>query len=155
MPQIIVKLRTWLGDALRQLVRIDDTPHRKAAGLALGVFLGTFPGVGPIAALTLAFLFRVNRATALAGSLLTNTWISLAILAPAVQVGSRIFRLDEQRVMDALRQLMADFSFRKLFDIPTGAVLGAIVSGFLIISLVVGFFVYVFSILIFMRLKKA
>lgn len=81
-----------------KLFRINDTPQRIALGLGLGVFLGILPGSGPLAALFLAFLLRVNRAAALLGSLLTNTWLSIATFLLSVKLGSAIMNLRWQEV---------------------------------------------------------
>jgi uncharacterized protein (DUF2062 family) len=81
-----------------KLFKINDSPQRIALGLGLGVFLGIIPGTGPLAALFLALLFRVNRASALLGSLLTNTWLSIVTFLLAIKVGSFIMRLNWQSV---------------------------------------------------------
>ena len=74
---MINKIREYLRLILAKLFNINDTPHKIALGLGLGVFAGILPGTGPIAAIFLALAFRANRASALLGSLLTNTWLSL------------------------------------------------------------------------------
>ncbi|PIR13657.1 MAG: hypothetical protein COV50_05635, partial [Flavobacteriales bacterium CG11_big_fil_rev_8_21_14_0_20_35_7] len=56
---------------------MNDTPQRIALGLGLGSALGMLPGTGPLAALFLAVVFKVNRASAFLGSLATNIWLSL------------------------------------------------------------------------------
>ena len=101
-----------------QLVEINDTPHRKAMGLAIGVFCGIFPGTGPLAALAVSFVLKVNRAAALLGSLLTNTWLSLVTLGLAVKIGALIQGEDWQKIQ-------------------TGAILnalGSVILGFVIVG---------------------
>jgi uncharacterized protein (DUF2062 family) len=71
-----------------KLFRINDSPLKIALGFGLGVFIGVMPGVGPVIALLLAFLFRVNRASALLGSILFNTWVGLIALLLAIKIGS-------------------------------------------------------------------
>ncbi len=70
---------------------INDTPHKIAAGAALGIFLGIVPGEGVMTTLVLASLFRFNRAAALIGVLATNMWTTLAVLPLAAGVGSFLF----------------------------------------------------------------
>ncbi len=82
------KIKEWIKSHYRNILGINDSPHRTALGLGLGVFLGNFPSMGPLAAVTAAFLFKANRAAALIGSLLTNTWMSLVTLGFSVQLGS-------------------------------------------------------------------
>ena len=69
-----------------KLFRINDTPLKIALGFGLGVFLGVMPGVGPVVALLLAFIFRINRASALLGSLLFNTWSGIISLLLAIEI---------------------------------------------------------------------
>jgi len=81
-----------------KLFRIDDTPQRIALGLGIGVLLGILPGSGPIAALFLAWVLRVNQASALLGSLFTNTWLSIVTFILSIKVGSIITKLNWQDV---------------------------------------------------------
>jgi uncharacterized protein len=71
-----------------KLFRTNDSAHKIAGGLALGVFLGILPTTGPIAALVVSGFLGVNRASALLGSLLTNTWINIATLGLALKIGN-------------------------------------------------------------------
>ncbi|MDI6606430.1 MAG: DUF2062 domain-containing protein, partial [Candidatus Omnitrophota bacterium] len=70
-----------------KVFRINDSPRKVALGMGLGVFSGILPGTGPIAAVCLAFIFRANRAAALLGSLITNTWLSFFIFLVAIKTG--------------------------------------------------------------------
>ena len=76
-----------------RLFKINDSPQKIALGLGLGVFAGILPGTGPLAALFLAFIFRANRASALLGSLATNTWISFVTFVLAIKIGSAILEV--------------------------------------------------------------
>lgn len=71
----------------KQFFLINDTPHNIAAGAALGVFLGIAPGAGVAASVVLASLLRVNRLSAVAGALATNTWTLIFALPLAAAVG--------------------------------------------------------------------
>lgn len=66
---------------LRKLLHLDDEPHKIAGGFAVGVFIGFSPfyGVHMLLALALAFLFRLNKGAAVAG-----TWVVLPWFAPLV-----------------------------------------------------------------------
>ena len=94
------------------------------------------PGIGPVIALLLAFLFRVNRVSAFLGSVLFNTWVGLIALLLAVKIGSAVKGLNYSEVYDGWNELIKDFKWDKLLEasvydflIPTGI-------GYLIISLV-------------------
>jgi len=86
---MIVKLKEkivrFLKIIYRKLVIINDTPQKIAQGFGLGVFLGVLPFFGPIAALVLSSLFRMNKAAAILASLLTNSWISVVTFLLSVK----------------------------------------------------------------------
>src|SRR3989338_7559347 len=90
------KIKSSLKLIYDKLVKIDDSPQKVALGFGLGVFCGILPGTGPMASLALAFIFRANRAAALAGSLLTNTWLSFVIFTLSLQIGAFLTQTDWQ-----------------------------------------------------------
>jgi len=115
-----------------KLFKINDSPQKISLGFGLGIFCGMLPGTGPLAALFLAVLFRVNRASALLASLITNTWVSLVTFVFSIKVGSAILGLDWRLVYNEARQELANFTWQALFR---GAVLNIafpIVLGYLI-----------------------
>jgi len=133
-----------------KIFRINDTPQRIAVGFALGVFAGIIPGTGPIAAFFLAFIFKVNRAAALAGSLLTNTWLALVTFILAIKLGSVILNLDWQNVLGNYNLLINDFSFWKFAQSFIEIVFPVII-GYFIIGLILGIFSYFLTLLIINR----
>jgi uncharacterized protein len=70
---------------------LKDTPHKIAAGFALGTFIGIVPGEGVATTLILATLFRLNRASATAGVLATNMWGTFVVLPLVTLVGGFLF----------------------------------------------------------------
>ena len=79
---------------------LNDTPHNIAGGLALGIFLGIIPGAGILAALFLATIFKLNKATATVGVLATNTW-SIFIISPlAAMVGGFLFNINPSKLFE-------------------------------------------------------
>lgn len=119
-----------------KLFRINDTPQRIALGLGLGVFLGILPGSGPLAALFLAFLLRVNRAAALLGSLLTNTWLSIATFLLSVKLGSAIMNLRWQEV------------YQKKIILP-------VIVGYFLVAFGLGLAVYLITLIILKYANKS
>jgi uncharacterized protein (DUF2062 family) len=81
------KLKTSVG----KFFLINDTPHKIAAGFAVGVFLGIVPGEGVTATLILTSLFGLNRLAAVSGVLATNMWSTFIILPLAAQIGAWTF----------------------------------------------------------------
>jgi len=92
-----------------KLFNINDTPQKISLGLALGVALGIIPGTGPLAALFLSIFLRANRASALLGSLITNTWFSLVTFLLALRLGSAIFNISLEALRYEWRELFNDF----------------------------------------------
>lgn len=119
-----------------KLFRTNDGPHKIALGFGLGAFVGAMPGIGPVVALFLAFLFRVNRASALLGSVLFNTWLSFIALLLAIKVGALVMGRNYQEIQVAWTGIFKDFKWEKLFDVSVYDVLLPIGVGYLIISLV-------------------
>lgn len=136
---VLTKVSRFFKAVYLKLFRIDDTPQRIASGLGLGVFMGVLPGTGPIAALALAFLLRVNRASALLGSLLTNTWLSIPVFLLSLKAGAYITGV---RYADLHR----DWSG---FLIP-------IIVGYAAVSLAIGIIAYVAALIVvkYINLKK-
>jgi uncharacterized protein (DUF2062 family) len=119
-----------------RLVRINDSPQRIALGFGLGVFLGILPGTGPIAALVLASLFRINRAAALLGSILTNTWLSIATIILSIKLGSVIMGKNWEDVYAQWQLFLSQFRWKDLLEaaflrIAAPVALGYLVIGFL------------------------
>ena len=135
-----------------KLFRINDSPQKISLGFGLGVFLGVFPGVGPIAAFVLSFLFRVNRAAAVLGSLITNTWISIVTFALAVKVGSALFGLDWNVVQEEWSILVKNFSAKNLFEFRDEA--AAVMAGYILVSLAIGVAAYLAALFGITAFKK-
>ncbi|MFH1073554.1 MAG: DUF2062 domain-containing protein [Candidatus Firestonebacteria bacterium] len=88
-----------------RIVRANDSPPRVAAGVAIGVFLGIFPtfGLGLVLAYIFAVILRINKAAAVAGSLIMNPlttpffWTLSAITGGALIGAERDLILGELR----------------------------------------------------------
>ncbi|MFA4888538.1 MAG: DUF2062 domain-containing protein [Candidatus Omnitrophota bacterium] len=134
-----------------KLFRINDSPLKIALGFGLGVFVGVMPGIGPVIALLLAFLFRVNRASALLGSILFNTWVGLIALLLAIKIGSVVTGLNYSDVYDGWNGLIKNFKWEKLFEVSVYDVLIPIGIGYLIIAFI---FAVVASVIVYMIAKQ-
>jgi uncharacterized protein (DUF2062 family) len=78
-----------LRPLLRVVLQVEDTPTRVAVAFAVGMFIAFFPLVGThtALALALAFVFRLNRVTVLAGSFMNNPWTIGPMLTTGTLVG--------------------------------------------------------------------
>ncbi|MCK9604320.1 MAG: DUF2062 domain-containing protein [Candidatus Omnitrophica bacterium] len=134
--------------------RMNDTPQKIAQGFGLGVFLGILPATGIIAALCLAFVFKVNRASAILGSILTNTWLSFLIFPLSIQIGSTIMDLNWRDVYSSWMGLLRDFHFRGLFKLSILKIALPVAIGYLIIAFCLGLFTYFAVLIILKQIKK-
>ncbi|MFA5275338.1 MAG: DUF2062 domain-containing protein [Candidatus Omnitrophota bacterium] len=139
------KIAHFFRSLYKKLFKIDDSPQKIALGFGLGVFLGIFPGTGPLAAIFLSLLLRVNRAAALIGSLLTNTWSSLIVLFLALQLGSLTLGIKWQ---DQPRD------WGSLFKLSFLNVVLPIAIGYILVGLLFGFFTYLITLIIIKIAKK-
>jgi len=137
---IIVKVKDFLYE---KFFKINDTPQRVALGFGIGVASGILPGTGPLAALFLAFIFRVNRASALLGSLLTNTWLSLVTFLLAIKTGSAIFNISWQSLRNDWGAAINHWHWQDLFSASILKIILPVVSGYLVISLALGLISYI------------
>ncbi len=130
-----------------KLFRIYDSPQKIALGFGLGVFLGVMPGVGPIAALAVAFLIKANRAAALLGSILTNTWLSIPVFFLSVKVGSTLTGTIHDSVSGKWSALLKDFSWGNLMHLSAHDVLIPIFIGYTAVSVIIGVIAYLAALL--------
>ena len=131
--------------------RINDSPEKIALGVGLGVFSGLLPGTGPAAALFLAFVFRANRAAALLGSILTNTWLSLVTFILAIKLGSVILKSDWQEVYQHAQGLIHNFAWAKFFKLSFVKVFLPVIIGYIIMGLFLGMVSYLIALIIIRR----
>lgn len=125
-----------------KLFKINDTPQRIAWGFSIGVFSGMIPGTGPIAALFLALVFRVNRAAALLGCLLTNTWLSVVTFLLSIKIGSMVLGLEWQQVRADYLQLLKNFHWADLVRLSMLKMLLPVFIGYCIVALFCALIVY-------------
>lgn len=87
------KFIRWLKYLYYRLVRINDTPEKIAQGFALGVFIGVFPsfGIGLIAIIFLATIFKFNKIAGILGTLIAgNPIVSPALTGFSYYIGKKI-----------------------------------------------------------------
>jgi hypothetical protein len=78
---------------VRELLQLDDTPHRIALAFGIGVWLGFSPilGLHTILALLVGLLFRLNRAALLVGVYVNNPWTLAPVYMAGTALGCVIF----------------------------------------------------------------
>lgn len=77
----------------RQLLHLNDTPHRIAIAFALGVYIAFSPLIGLHTAMVFLFawLFRLNTIALLLGSLLNNPWTFGPLFGSCLWLGLKLY----------------------------------------------------------------
>jgi len=109
---------------------LKDTPHNIAAGFALGIFLGIVPGEGVATTLILATLFRINKASATIGVLVTNMWGTVATLPLVTLIGGFLFGMTPSHLNE---------QFHQTYHLGLRFFLSKIIFFDLVLPLIVGF----------------
>ncbi len=151
--RILDKIYRFLKFIYIKLFRINDSPQKVALGFALGVFLGVMPVTGPTDTLLLALLFRLNRASALLGCFLTNTWTTVLTFLLAIKTGSYIMRVDWHSIYAASQQLLKQFHWLDLLKLSVLKILFPVLIGYIVISLFFAFLSYLFALAVFTKIK--
>jgi uncharacterized protein (DUF2062 family) len=151
---ILARLARFFKLLYLKLFRINDTPRRIAIGLGLGVFSGVLPGTGPVAALGLAFIFRVNRASALLGSIVTNTWLSIPAFLLSLKMGAVLTGLSYQDVRMQWELFLKDFRWGQLLGISVYGIIWPILVGYFAVAACIGFLCYVVSLVAVTYFKR-
>ncbi len=118
-----------------KLFRINDSSLKIALGFGLGVFIGVMPGIGPIIALLLAYPLRVNRASALLGSVLFNTWVGIVTLLFSMRIGSAITGASYSDIYNSWNVIIKNFSWSNLLQASVCKILFPVLVGYFVISL--------------------
>lgn len=146
--QALIGISRFFRAVYLKIFRINDTPQRVALGLGLGVFTGVLPGAGPFAALALALLFKANRASALLGSILTNTWLSIPVFLLSLRTGAFLTGLNYQSLNKDWSLLIKDFHWITLLDMGVYKILMPILAGYALIALMIGMITYALTLIV-------
>ncbi|MCX5697181.1 MAG: DUF2062 domain-containing protein [Candidatus Omnitrophica bacterium] len=139
---------------LERLFQINDSPHKIALGLGVGVFLGVMPGLGIIAALVFAAVFGLNKLATLLGVLVTNTWLSIVTFLLSIRLGSAIMHLHWHDVYNSWIAILKNLKWSELFKASFLNVFIPVALGYLVISLVFGFIAYLITFCWLSHLRK-
>lgn len=142
-----------LKEGIRNIFKINDAPNKIALGAGLGVFCGIMPLVGPLASLLLALAFKANRASALIGSLLTNTWLSFISFILAIKLGSAILRINWNTAYQDWNLFLSNFHILKLFKVSVIGLILPVFLGYFLIAALLGLLVYLTLLLIMTVVK--
>jgi len=136
-----------------KLVIINDTPQKIAQGFGLGVFLGVFPGAGLLAALILSSLFKMNKAGALLGIVLTNTWLSIVTFLLSVKIGAVLTGSDWQNIKDGWNAILQNFQWLDVIKLSALKIIAPVMLGYLSLSVIAGISAYFVAFIIVRGIK--
>ncbi len=104
-----------LRQRLKQVLHLQETPHRTALAFAIGAFIAFAPHYmfHTASALLCAWAFRLNYVAIMLGSLINNPWTLIPILAASLYTG--LFLMGESPTMTLeWSQLTVDNLFEML-----------------------------------------
>ena len=149
MSKYIQKTKTYI----KRFFLIDDTPHKVAAGFALGVFWGIMPGEGVGTTLVTAYILSFNRLSATAGVLASNMWTTFFVLPLAAIFGGAVFRVSPKFLMNSFHETY-DLGWKYFFtETIFLKILTPFFVGFFIVSAVIALFFY-FLLYFILKYKK-
>ena len=137
-----------------KLLGINDSPQRIARGAGIGLFLGVFPGTGPIAALVCAFLFRANKTAALAGALAVNTWINVITFPLAIAIGGILSGSDAATISREWTDAVSPFTLTRFLTFLFHRAILSLLSGYAIIGLALGGAGYLTTYLVIVKIRR-
>jgi len=67
-------MNTYIRERVREVLKLDDPPHRLALAFALGIFISFSPWLGLhiVSAVFLAWMFRLNKVVVITASFVNN-----------------------------------------------------------------------------------
>ena len=136
------------------LIQDKMTPQQTALGLGIGVFLGIIPGTGPVAALFMAWLLKINRTAALIASLATNGWLSIVTFLLAVKTGAWITGVEWKPVYTDSFRLLKEFRGLEFFKLSVIKVIMPLIAGYIIVGFGLGILVYLLTLIILIKRQK-
>lgn len=118
-----------LRDQLRQILHLNESPHRTALAFAVGAFIAFSPTYGfhTISVFVLAWACRLNVAAVLAGSLINNPWTVVPILGATMWTGFISLGMPDTPPFE-----WRDLSLKALYDQVMPYAVPFIVGGFLL-----------------------
>jgi uncharacterized protein len=77
---------------MRQILSVNESPHKVAQAFAMGIFIGMSPllGLHTILGIVLAWQLRLNKLVTLIGVYVTNPWTIVPIYTFATWFGAKI-----------------------------------------------------------------
>jgi uncharacterized protein len=124
-------MKKYITARIREIVKLDDTPHKLALASAIGFFIAFSPWLGLhiVSCFVFAWIFRVSKFVVLTAMFINNPWTMVPIYAFNLWFG---VRLTGSKI--AIPEIAwSEIGFRELFTILKPLlwpfVLGSLVAG--------------------------
>lgn len=138
---------------MKRFFLINDSPHKIAAGAALGIFFGIAPGEGVATTLIFASILRFNRLAATAGVLAVNMWSTILILPLAATAGAFLFRKDYSEPIGQLHSANGDYLKLFFSKIMFFNITLPLLAGFFVVAGIIALAIY-FLLLLLLNFRK-
>lgn len=91
-----MKLKFNPKEKLYELLSLNDSSRHIALSFAIGVFISISPFLGfhTIAALLIAWIFRVNKVAIMVGTYTNNPWTFAPVYGLGLWIGMRLYGID-------------------------------------------------------------
>ena len=124
-------MNTYIRERVREILKLDDPPHRLSLAFALGIFIAFSPWIGLhiVSAVLLAWLFRLNKVVVLTASFVNNPWTIVPMYAFCLWFGVKITRSGVQVPEIAWGSLGVRELYDLLFPFLWSFVAGTLVIG--------------------------
>jgi len=85
-------MTNYIRDRIRNLIKLDDPPHKLALAFALGVFVAFTPTIGihVITCMFLAWVFRLSKLVMITASFINNPWTIVHLYGFCIWFGVKI-----------------------------------------------------------------
>ncbi len=85
-------MNAYIRDRVREILKLDEPPHRLSLAFALGIFIAFSPWLGLhiVSAVLLAWVFRLNKVVVLTASFVNNPWTIVPMYAFCLWFGVKI-----------------------------------------------------------------
>jgi uncharacterized protein len=85
-------MRKYITARIREIVKLDDTPHKLALASAIGIFIAFSPWLGLhiVSCFVFAWIFRVSKFVVLTATFVNNPWTMVPLYAFNLWFGVRL-----------------------------------------------------------------
>ena len=82
-------MKRYIRERIREMMKLDDPPHKLALAAAIGVFIAFSPWIGlhVVSCIFFAWIFRVSKFVVLTATFVNNPWTMVPIYAFNLWIG--------------------------------------------------------------------